>query len=83
MIEDSGVVPRAIHVLAVDASDWIVKEEGGRELGHYPSKEAAQAVAYKVARKRQVEVLIHGRGGKLEKRLRPSKGWINRLFGRG
>jgi hypothetical protein len=49
-------VQRAIHVLPVNASDWIVKEDGGRELGHYPSKDAAQAVAYKVARKRKVEL---------------------------
>ena len=76
-------MPRAIHVFAIDASDWIVKEEGGRELGHYPSKETAQAVAYKVARKRRVDLLIHDPAGNLEKRLRPSKGWISRLFGRG
>jgi hypothetical protein len=76
-------VQRAIHVVSVEASDWVVKEEGGRELGHYPSKDAAQAVAYKVARKRKVELLIHDRGGKVEKRLRPSKSWVSKLFGSG
>ena len=74
---------RAIHVVSVEASDWVVKEEGGRELGRYPSKDAAQAVAYKVARKRKVELLIHDRGGKVKKRLRPSKSWVSKLFGRG
>ena len=72
---------QAIHVFHVDDADWIVKEEGGRELGHYPSKDAAQEVAHKVARKRKAELLIHDRDGKVEKRLRPSKGWLRKLFG--
>ena len=76
-------MPRAIHVLAVDVSDWIVKEEGGRELGHYPSREAAQAVAYKVARKRKVDLLITIAAGNSRSSCGRPKGWISRLFGRG
>jgi len=33
---------RSIHVLPVDRHNWIVREEGGRELGHHPSQDAAQ-----------------------------------------
>jgi hypothetical protein len=28
----------SIHVEHVAADDWVVREKGGRELGHYPSQ---------------------------------------------
>jgi hypothetical protein len=72
----------AIHVLPGEHDDWVVREEKGRGLGHYPSQAAAEAVAHKLARKRQVELLVHDRAGKVEKRMRPGKSWLARLFNR-
>lgn len=65
-------MPRAVHVLSGEHNDWIVREDDGRELGH---------VGYKVARKRKVELLIHDRSGVVERRARPSRGWLSKLFG--
>jgi hypothetical protein len=42
----------AIHVAPDDAfDDWLVREEGGREFGHYATREAAELVAQAIARK--------------------------------
>ena len=71
-----------VHVLPGDHTDWVVKEESGRELGHYPTKYEAEAVGHKVARKRKVELLVHDRSGAIERRSRPSRGLFSRLFNR-
>jgi uncharacterized protein DUF2188 len=71
-----------VHILPGDHKDWVVKEEGGRELGHYPTEFEAEAVGEKVARKRKVELLVHNRSGAIERRSRPSRGWLSRLFNR-
>jgi len=71
----------AIHVLARGERDWVVREEQGRELGHYPTRQAAEAVGNKLARKRKVELVVHDDSGKVE-RSRPRKGWFPRFFGR-
>jgi len=42
-----------IHVIQNDAEDWLVQEEGGRELGHYCSEREAEAIARAIARKRK------------------------------
>jgi hypothetical protein len=76
------VAKAAIHVLPIQPDDWIVREESGRELGHYPSRQAAEAVGDKLARKRRVELLIHDRNGKVQSRSRPGKSWLGRLFGK-
>ena len=78
----SADMKRTIHVVPGAHQDWIVKEEGGRELGHYPSKESAKEVGQKLARMRSVELLIHDDNGKVQKRSRPSKGWFARIFER-
>jgi Uncharacterized protein conserved in bacteria (DUF2188) len=72
---------KAIHVLSDGEHDWVVREEGGREFGHYPTRQAAETVGYKLARKRGVELVVHGASGKV-RRTRPRKGWVSRLFGR-
>ena len=69
-----------IHVLAGGDSDWVVREDGGRELGHYSTRAEAQAVGFKLARKRGVELVVND-GGEMQ-RSRPRKGWLARLFGR-
>lgn len=72
---------KAIHLAPGGLEDWIVREEGGRELGHYPTKEAALPVAEAVARKRRSELLIHDADGKT-RRKSYARGWLRRLFGR-
>jgi uncharacterized protein DUF2188 len=39
--------------------DWIVLDDGGRELGHYPTREAAELVAQALARKLEGEIIVH------------------------
>jgi hypothetical protein len=73
-------MPRAIDVQPGDHDDWVVSEEGGRELGHYPSRKAAEDVGYKLARKRKVEMRVHDASGRV-RRSQPRKGWLRRLFG--
>ena len=75
-------MPHGIHVLPGDHDDWIVKEEEGREFGHYSEKTQAEQVGRKIARKRKVELLVHNRSVAIERRARPSRGWLARLFSR-
>jgi hypothetical protein len=72
---------RAIHVIASGERDWLVREDGGRELGHYPTRQEAEAVGQKLARKRSIELVIHDGSGNVQ-RSRPRRGWLARLFGR-
>jgi hypothetical protein len=72
---------KPIHVVPGEHNDWIVREDGGRELGHYPSQDAANAVGQKLSRKRATELLVHGPAGKVL-RSRPMKSWLSRLLGR-
>jgi Uncharacterized protein conserved in bacteria (DUF2188) len=71
----------AIHVVPGEHGDWIVREDGGRELGHYPTQHAAKAVGHKLAQKRATELLVHDGGGKVL-RSRPRKSWLSRLLRR-
>ncbi len=78
-------MPEPIHILPGQHDDWIVKQEGGRELGHYPTRWEAEAVGYKVAHKREVELLVHDRSGAIASRSRHTRSWLSRLsrlFGR-
>ena len=72
---------KAIHVIAASANDWIVREEGGRELGHYPARQEAEAVGRKLAEKRGVEFVVQDVSGKTQ-RSKPRTGWFARLIGR-
>ena len=38
--------------------DWVVRDDSGRELGHYPSRESAELVARPIARHRGGELII-------------------------
>jgi len=73
---------RSICVVPGEHQDWIVREEAGREFGHYPTLQVAEAVGYKLARKRKVELVVYDRAGKKQRRSRPTKSWLARLFGR-
>ncbi len=57
-----------IMILPNGERDWIVREDGGRELGHYPTRKEAEAVGRKIAHKRGVELR--------------TAGWFSRLLGR-
>jgi uncharacterized protein DUF2188 len=69
----------SIHVDQLAADDWVVREKGGRELGHYPSQREAEDVGRLVARKRKAVLLVNGRS---DTRESESRGWFARLFGR-
>ena len=69
-----------IEVRACGADDWRVAEQGGRELGHYPSRQVAEAVGRKLARKRRVALLMFAADGRLTAQTRPGAGWLRRLF---
>jgi Uncharacterized protein conserved in bacteria (DUF2188) len=72
-------VGKAIHVIAGGENDWLVREGGGREFGHYPTRKEAEAVGSKLARKRGVELVVHNSNGNTQ-RSRPRKGWFAQLF---
>jgi hypothetical protein len=69
----------SIHVEHLAADDRVVREKGGRELGHYPSQREAEDVGRLVARKRKAVLLVNGRS---DTREAQSPGWIARLFRR-
>jgi uncharacterized protein DUF2188 len=54
---------REVHIVPGGERDWIVRAGTGRELGHYPSREAAVAVGRKLARRDKGDLLVYdGRG---------------------
>jgi hypothetical protein len=71
----------AILVASVSPGDWVVREDGGRELGHYPTRKDAEAVGHQLARKRGVELVVNDDSGTVQ-RSRPRKSWLARLFER-
>ncbi|HZT47362.1 MAG TPA: DUF2188 domain-containing protein [Hyphomicrobiaceae bacterium] len=73
---------RGLHVAPGDHDDWIVREDGGRELGHYPTQQEAEAVGRKLAQKRKAQLLIHARSGEVERLSGRRHGWFARLIGR-
>lgn len=64
----------AIHVVSGEHGGWIVREDGGREFGPYPTPEAAKAVGHKLALKRATELLVRDGSGKVH-RSRDVSGW--------
>jgi uncharacterized protein DUF2188 len=65
-----------VHVLPDDNfDDWIVREDAGRELGHYPTREEAEAVAEPLVRKRKGMLVIHLPDGRTECRSF-APGWL-------
>ena len=70
----------SIEIVCLAPDDWVVREEGGREQGHYPNQAQAEVVGRALARKRNVELVIRHAGGAIPIREKP-KGWFRRLFG--
>ena len=75
------MVAKSIHVVPLSPDDWMVREDGGRELGHYPSEQEALQVARKLARTRGAQLLVHDQSG-ATRAERASKGFFASLFGR-
>ena len=72
----------AIHVVPDDGfDDWIVRDDDGREFGHYPTREEAEPVARALARKRGDELIIHLPDGRT-RRESFAKGRAARLLAR-
>ncbi len=47
----------ALHIAPDECfDDWIVRDDSGRELGHYPTREAAELGAQALARKLEGEI---------------------------
>jgi Uncharacterized protein conserved in bacteria (DUF2188) len=76
------MMARSIHIVPVSPEDWMVREEGGRELGHYPSQQDALRVGRKLARTRNAQLLIHDVSGESPRPEAEAKGLFARLFGR-
>ena len=82
-IERRGLMTvTAIHVMPDDRfDDWIVQDDSGRELGHYPTREAAELVAHPLAQQRCGDLVIHLPDGRTS-RQSFAKGWLARFFHR-
>jgi Uncharacterized protein conserved in bacteria (DUF2188) len=76
---DLIVARREIHIVPGGPRDWIVRADGGREFGHYPSRRAAEAVGSKLARRDRGVLLVYDASGKVADRSRPSSGWFGRM----
>jgi uncharacterized protein DUF2188 len=57
-----------IRVFAAGEADWVVQEDGGRELGHYPTKASAETVGRTVARKRRAELVVQESDGRMRRK---------------
>ena len=61
--------------------DWVVRDESGHELGHYPTREAAELAARPVARQCGGELIIRLPDGRTT-RERFDTGWAARWLSR-
>jgi hypothetical protein len=59
--KESLVASLSIHVEQRAPDDWIVRETGGRELGHYSSQQDAENVGRRLATRRKAVLLVNGR----------------------
>jgi hypothetical protein len=75
-----AVAKTTIRVFRVGEYDWVVQEDGGRDLGHYPTQSNAESVGRTLARARRAVLLVEDRKGR-PKRTDFSGLW-RRLFGR-
>jgi uncharacterized protein DUF2188 len=57
-----------IRVVAANENVWVVQEEGGRELGQYPTKASAEAIGRTLARKRGALLLVEERDGRTQRK---------------
>jgi hypothetical protein len=50
----------AIHVVPDEGfDDWVVRDDSGYELGHYPTRESAELVSQAIARKLRGQFVVY------------------------
>lgn len=59
--------------------DWVVRDDSGRELGHYATRDEAELLAKAIARERQGDVVIVLPDGR-EQRVSFAKNRLQRLL---
>jgi hypothetical protein len=78
---DRSMAVAAIHVVPDENfDDWVVRDDNGNELGHYPTREDAERVAQPIARELETRLVIHLPDGRTSS-TNFAKGWLARLFG--
>ena len=70
-----------IHINYIADNDWVVREDSGRERGHYSNRHDAESVGRLLARKRKAALMIHEPTGDVRTERASPSGWIARLFG--
>ncbi len=76
------MVDAPIHIVPDEAfDDWIVRDDNGRELGHYPTREAAELFAEPIARRRRSDLIVQLPDGRIQRKSFAG-GWLDRLLGR-
>lgn len=69
-----------VHVIPDDAfEDWIIRDDGGRELGRFSTRDAAELAARAVLRRRGGAILIHLPDGRCQYQS-VEKSWLARWF---
>lgn len=61
--------------------DWVVQDDNGRNLGHFPTRESAELAARAFAQKRGDQLVIHLPDGRTDRQTL-KKGWFARFLGR-
>ena len=50
----------AIHVVPDDNfDDWVVRDDDGHEIGHYPTREDAELAVRPIARELETRLVVH------------------------
>lgn len=71
----------ALHIVPDDSfDDWVLRDDSGYELGHYPTREEAEQVGQRVARAREIDLVVHLPDGGTN-RISYRRSWFRRLFG--
>jgi hypothetical protein len=74
-------MPTPIHVMPDENfDDWVVRD-GNCELGHYPTREAAEQIAEAVAQRRGDDLVVHLPDGTTSRKSF-ARGWTARRLRR-
>jgi hypothetical protein len=69
-LSTEGFMPvPAIHVIPDDSfDDWVVRDEHGHELGHYPTRESAEPIAEALAQKLRGHLVVYLPDGRVSRK---------------
>jgi hypothetical protein len=71
----------ALHILPDDSfDDWVLRDDSGCELGHYPTREEAERMGQLAARAREIDLVVHLPDGRTS-RTSFRRTWLSRLLG--